>query len=111
MGSTLWWRFRKKVSFFGIWITTVANTVWPAFIETPMNAWFRNDPASAGQVDAIKSSIPARRSAREVAEAVVFLAGASGSYITGQPSSWTVAGASSRRVELPTVWLLRESLA
>ena len=37
-------------------------------------------------MDAIKSSIPARRygSAREVAEAVVFLAGATGSYITGQ---------------------------
>ena len=62
------------------------NTVAPGFIETPMNAWFRNDPANAEQVEAINSSIPARRhgSAREVAEAVVFLAGASGSYITGQ---------------------------
>ena len=62
------------------------NTVVPGFIETPMNAWFRNDPASTGQVEAIKSSIPARRygSAGEVAEAVVFLAGATGSYITGQ---------------------------
>ena len=56
------------------------------FIETPMNAWLRNDPANAGQVEAINSFIPARRygSGREVAEAVVFLVGASGSYITGQ---------------------------
>ena len=62
------------------------NTVAPGFIETPMNAWFRNDPANAEQVEAINSSIPARRhgSAREVAEAVVFLAAASASYITGQ---------------------------
>lgn len=62
------------------------NAVAPGFIETPMNAWFRNDPANAEQVEAINSSIPARRhgSAPEVAEAVVFLAGASGSYITGQ---------------------------
>lgn len=62
------------------------NTVAPGFIETPMNAWFRNDPSNAEQVEAINSSIPARRhgSAREVAKAVVFLAGASASYITGQ---------------------------
>jgi NAD(P)-dependent dehydrogenase (short-subunit alcohol dehydrogenase family) len=62
------------------------NTVAPGFIETPMNAPFRNDPANAEQVVAIKSSIPAGRygSAGEVAEAVVFLAGSAGSYITGQ---------------------------
>lgn len=62
------------------------NTVAPGFIETPMNAWFRNDPAYSEQVAAIKSQIPEGRygSAEEVAGAVVFLAGSTGSYITGQ---------------------------
>ncbi len=62
------------------------NTVAPGFIETPMNAYFRNDPANAEKVAAIRSAIPAGRygSAAEVAEAVVFLAGAAASYITGQ---------------------------
>lgn len=62
------------------------NTVAPGFIETPMNAPFRNDPANAEQVAKIKSSIPAGRYgfSEEVAEAVVFLAGSTGSYITGQ---------------------------
>ena len=62
------------------------NTVAPGFIETPMNAWFRTDPAYAEQVAAIRSQIPEGRygSAEEVAEAVVFLAGSTGSYITGQ---------------------------
>ena len=62
------------------------NAVAPGFIETPMNAWFRNDPTHAEQVATIKSQIPEGRygSAEEVAEAVVFLAGSTGSYITGQ---------------------------
>ena len=62
------------------------NTVAPGFIETPMNAWFRTDPVYAPQVAAIKSQIPAKRygTSEEVAEAVVFLAGATGGYITGQ---------------------------
>lgn len=63
-----------------------ANTVAPGFIETPMNAPFRNDPTNAPQVAAIKSKTPAGRygSAEEVADAVVFLSGSTGSYITGQ---------------------------
>ncbi|MDE0230782.1 MAG: SDR family NAD(P)-dependent oxidoreductase [bacterium] len=62
------------------------NTVAPGFIETPMNAWFREDPANAEQVAAIEAGIPLGRHgyAEEVAQAVVFLAGDTGSYITGQ---------------------------
>ncbi len=69
-------------SEFGVRVNTVA----PGFIETAMNAPFRNDPANADQVGIIKSSIPAGRygSPEEVAQAVVFLAGDTGSYITGQ---------------------------
>ena len=62
------------------------NTVAPGFIETPMNAWFRNDPANAERVAIIESKIPMGRHGQpdEVAQAVVFLAGATGSYITGE---------------------------
>lgn len=68
-------------SEFGVRVNTVA----PGFIETPMNAPFRNDPANAKQVATIKSKIPVGRygSSEEVAGAVVFLAGAASSYITG----------------------------
>ncbi len=68
-------------SDFGVRVNTVA----PGFTKTPMNAWFRNDPANAEQVAVIKSKIPLGRYARpeEVAEAVVFLAGEGASYITG----------------------------
>lgn len=69
-------------SEFGVRVNTVA----PGFIETPMNAWFREDPANAEQVAAIESRIPLGRHGypEEVAQAVTFLAGATGSYITGQ---------------------------
>jgi len=62
------------------------NTVAPGFIQTPMNAPFRNNPGNAGQVATIESKVPLGRygSPDEVAQAVVFLAGASGSYITGE---------------------------
>lgn len=62
------------------------NSVAPGFIETPMNAWFREDPANAEQMAELESRIPLRRHgyAEEVAQAVVFLAGTTGSYITGQ---------------------------
>ena len=62
------------------------NTVAPGFIETPMNAWFRNDPANAERLAIIESKIPMGRHGQpdEVAQAVVFLAGATGSYITGE---------------------------
>jgi len=73
------------------------NTVAPGFIETPMNAWFREDPANAEQVAAIESSVPLGRHGypEEVAQAVTFLAGATASYITGQTlfvdGGWSVA--------------------
>ena len=62
------------------------NTVAPGFTETPMNAEFRADPANAQQLEIIESKIPLGRfaSASEVAQVVVFLAGATGNYITGQ---------------------------
>ncbi len=69
-------------SDFGVRVNTVA----PGFIETPMNAWFREDPANAEQVAALEASVPLGRHgyAEEVAQAVMFLAGDTGSYITGQ---------------------------
>ena len=69
-------------SVFGVRVNAVA----PGFIETPMNAWFRNDPANAEQVAELEARIPQGRHgyAEEVAQAVAFLAGATGSYITGQ---------------------------
>lgn len=69
-------------SDFGVRVNSVA----PGFIETPMNAWFREDPANAEQVAALEASVPLGRHGypEEVAQAVVFLAGATASYITGQ---------------------------
>ena len=62
------------------------NTVAPGFIQTPMNAPFRRAPTNADQVAAIESRVPLGRygSPEEVAQAVVFLASASSSYITGE---------------------------
>ena len=57
------------------------NAVAPGFIETDMTGSLPND-----QKEALASQIPLGRlgAANEVAEAVLFLAGESGSYITGQ---------------------------
>ena len=64
-------------SEFGVRVNAVA----PGPTATPMNAPFRNDPATADQVTAIEASVPLGRYGlpREVAQAVVFLAGATGS--------------------------------
>ncbi len=69
-------------SEFGVRVNTVA----PGFIETPMNACFRSDPANAQQVAELDAKTPLGRhgQAEEVAQAVTFLAGATASYITGQ---------------------------
>jgi len=68
-------------SEFGIRVNAVA----PGPTATPMNAPFRNDPATAHQVAAIEASVPLGRYGlpREVAQAVVFLAGSTGSFVTG----------------------------
>ena len=69
-------------SEFGVRVNSVA----PGWTVSPMNLELRTDPANAELLDTIKSKIPLGRlaSASEVAQAVVFLAGATGSYITGQ---------------------------
>ena len=62
------------------------NSVAPGWTSSPMNVELRTDPANAELFETIKSKIPMGRfaDASEVAAAVVFLAGAPGSYITGQ---------------------------
>ena len=57
------------------------NAIAPGFIETDMTAGFAGD-----QRDEARKVIPLQRfgTAEEVAELAVFLAGATGSYITGQ---------------------------
>ena len=62
------------------------NSVAPGWTSSPMNVELRTDPANAELFETIKSKILMGRfaDASEVAAAVVFLAGASGSYITGQ---------------------------
>ena len=69
-------------SEFGVRVNSVA----PGWTSSPMNLELRTDPANAELLDTIKSKILLGRlaSASEVAQAVVFLAGATGSYITGQ---------------------------
>ena len=69
-------------SEFGVRVNSVA----PGWTESPMNIELRTDPANAELFETIKSKIPMGRfaDASEVAQAVVFLAGAAGSYITGQ---------------------------
>ena len=68
-------------SEFGVRVNAVA----PGPTATPMNAAFRNDPATAEQVAAVKASVPLGRYGLpdEVAQAVVFLAGAASNFITG----------------------------
>ncbi len=62
------------------------NSVAPGWTSSPMNVELRTDPANAELFETIKSKILMGRfaDASEVAAAVVFLAGASASYITGQ---------------------------
>ena len=62
------------------------NSVAPGWTSSPMNVELRTDPANAELLETITSKIPMGRfaDASEVAAAVVFLAGATGSYITGQ---------------------------
>ena len=69
-------------SEFGVRVNSVA----PGWTVSPMNLELRTDPANIELLETIKSKIPLGRfaSASEVAQAVVFLAGATGSYITGQ---------------------------
>ena len=67
----------REVGVRGITVNAVA----PGFIETDMTDSLPDD-----QKEALASQIPLGRlgAASEVAEAVLFLAGESGSYITGQ---------------------------
>ena len=62
------------------------NSVAPGWTTSPMNVELRTDPGNAEVLETITSKIPMGRfaDASEVAQAVVFLAGATGSYITGQ---------------------------
>ena len=68
-------------SEFGVRVNAVA----PGPTATPMNAAFRNDPATADQVAAVKASVPLGRYGLpdEIAQAVVFLAGAASNFVTG----------------------------
>ena len=62
------------------------NSVAPGWTESPMNVELRTDPGNAELLATITSKIPLGRfaSGSEIAQAVVFLAGATGSYITGE---------------------------
>ncbi len=62
------------------------NAVAPGWTSTPMNVELRTDPANAEMLAGITSNIPMGRfaDASEVAHAVVFLAGETASFITGQ---------------------------
>ena len=62
------------------------NSVAPGWTSSPMNVELRTDSANAEMLETITSKIPMGRfaDASEVAAAVVFLAGAGSSYITGQ---------------------------
>ena len=68
-------------SEFGVRVNAVA----PGPTATPMNAAFRSDPATADQVAAVKASVPLGRYGLpdEIAQAVVFLAGAASNFVTG----------------------------
>jgi NAD(P)-dependent dehydrogenase (short-subunit alcohol dehydrogenase family) len=69
-------------SEFGVRVNSVA----PGWTSSPMNLELRTDPANAELLETIRSKILLGRfaDASEIAQAVVFLAGATGSYITGQ---------------------------
>ena len=63
-----------------------ANAVAPGWTESPMNYELRTDPANRELFEAIRDQTLLKRfgAPSEVADAVLFLAGASGSYITGE---------------------------
>ncbi len=62
------------------------NSVAPGWTASPMNVELRTDPANSEILEDIISRIPMGRfaDASEVASVVVFLAGSTGSFITGQ---------------------------
>ena len=63
-----------------------ANAVAPGWTESPMNHELRTDPSNRELFESIRDQALLKRFAvpSEVADAVLFLAGATGSYITGE---------------------------
>ena len=63
-----------------------ANSVAPGWTESPMNVELRTEPENQQLFESIRDTTLLKRFAvaSEVADAVLFLAGATGSYITGE---------------------------
>jgi NAD(P)-dependent dehydrogenase (short-subunit alcohol dehydrogenase family) len=62
------------------------NAVAPGWIESPMNVELRTDPNNRDALASITSRAPMKRfgAPRDVASAVLFLAGSTGGYVTGE---------------------------